>query len=161
VVRVQVGNEVEIHGPTIGVSPARGRVTRINPAGFTKVSSLGVEEQRVRVLVRFEEEDLDRLLRERNLGIGYRVRARIFTARKNDAKVVPRSALFRSPSGGWQCFVVTAGRIALTDVSVGLMNDRFVEVVEGLAEGDRVVVAPEASLTDGLRVRSVEQPAAL
>ena len=62
------------------------------------------------VVVRFDEKDLARLLADRRLGVGYRVRVRIITAEKSDALVVPRSALFRSTAGDWQVFVVRSGR---------------------------------------------------
>ena len=76
VVNVKDGDAVEITGPAIGNTPARGTVKRIYPAGFTKVSSLGVEQQRVKVIVAFNPEDLARLRSERDLGIDYRVRVR-------------------------------------------------------------------------------------
>jgi HlyD family secretion protein len=154
VVRVKPNDPVEIYGPAIGSQPARGTVARIYPAGFTKVSSLGVEQQRVKVIVAFDEVELARLLKEQDLGVGYRVRVRIFTAEKTAALVVPRSALFRGPAGGWQLFVVRDGRARLVDATVGLMNDERVEIVAGVNEGEQVVPAPESTLTDGTKVRA-------
>ena len=93
----KIGDAVEIYGPAIGPAAVHGEVARIYPAGFTKISSLGVEQQRVRVIVQFHDrEDLKRLLHERGLGVGYRVRVRIHTAERSQALVVPRSALFRA-----------------------------------------------------------------
>ena len=109
VVAAKVGDPVEIYGPAIGRPPAKGIVARIYPAGFTKVSSLGVEQQRVKVIVRFAEGELKRLLAERRLGVGYRVRVRIFTADKTQALLIPRSALFRAADNTWQVFVVRNG----------------------------------------------------
>lgn len=152
VVRVAVGQSVEIYGPAVGSQPVRGRVDRIYPAGFTKVSSLGVEQQRVKVIVRFADGVLARLQNERNLGIGYRVRVRIITAEKSPALAVPRSALFRAPDGRWQLYAVRGGRARRIDVQVGLMNDEQAEIVGGLTEGEQVVLAPESSLADGARV---------
>ena len=153
VVRVKRGDPVSIYGPAIGPKPARGRVEKIYPAGFTKVSSLGVEQQRVRVIVKFEAEDLDRVRQEQELGVDYRVRVRIVTAEKPEAVVVPRSALFRAADGKWQVMAVRGGRVAKLTIATGLMNDQLVEVVEGLKPGDLVVRAPESRLTDGARVR--------
>jgi HlyD family secretion protein len=154
VVEAERGDRVTIYGPAIGEPAARGTVERIYPAGFTKVSSLGVEQQRVIVIVRFDPEDLERLRREKNLGVGYRVRVEITTAEKPDALVAPRSALFRAADGTWQVFAARGGKARLQPVEVGLMNDQHVEITSGLAEGDRVIVAPESTLTDGTRVEA-------
>jgi len=154
VVDAKKGDRVTIYGPAIGEPAARGTVERIYPAGFTKLSSLGVEQQRVFVVVRFDPEDLERLRQERDLGVGYRVRVEITTAEKPDALVAPRSALFRAADGAWQVFAVRSGKARLQPVEVGLMNDQHVEITSGLAEGDRVIVAPESTLTDGTRVEA-------
>jgi HlyD family secretion protein len=152
VVDVKAGDDVEITGPAIGPTPAHGTVERVYPAGFTKVSSLGVEQQRVKVIVGFSSADLERLRRDRALGTDYRVSLRIITKSKPAANVIPRSALFRGAEGKWQVFAVRDGRARLQPVETGLMNDETVEVIRGLAEGETVVLAPETSLTDGARV---------
>jgi HlyD family secretion protein len=152
VVRMKKGDPVEIYGPAVGPEGAKGTVARIYPAGFTKISSLGVEQQRVKVVVHFNQGELAKLKTARELGVGYRVRVRIFTAAKSGALVVPRSALFRGPDGSWQVFAVRDGLAKLTKVGVGLMNDEQVEIVEGVASGERVVLAPESTLADGTKV---------
>lgn len=157
VTRIHVGDEVEIYGPSVGGNVGngvKGKVARIYPAGFMKLSSLGVEQQRVKVIIRFDEGVLQPLL-EKGLGVDYRVRARIYTASNPDATVVPRSALFRGPDGGWQLFTATGGVARLRNVQVGLMNDELVEITEGVAADDLVILAPENSLTDGTKVRAV------
>ena len=152
VVDVKVDDPVEIYGPAVGRPTAQGHVTRIYPAGFTKISSLGVEQQRVKVVVKLEEEDRQRLLKDRHLEVGYRVRVKIFTDTKPNALVIPRSALFRGTNGDWQVYAVRGGRARIENVKVGLLNDELAEIVEGLRQGDRVVVAPESNLADGARV---------
>jgi len=142
--------------------PFRGTVRLLEPAGFTKPSSLGVEQQRVKVIVRFDPGDLERLRRERNLGVGYRVRVKIETAENPQALVVPRSALFRGPGGAWQLYAVRRGRAEIAAVRIGILNDEFAEVLEGLEEGEPVVPAPDTNLSDGQRVTAVvrgERPA--
>ncbi len=156
VVRVRPGAPVEIYGPAIGAASGegvQGIVHRVYPAGFTKISALGVEQQRVTIIIRFSADDLARLRRDRDLGVDYRVRVRIFTATKESAMQVPRSALFRGPDGGWQVFAVRGGRAELSAVTVGLMNDEVVEIQTGLSENDQVVLAPESSLIHGMRVQ--------
>jgi len=157
VVDIAEGDPVEIYGPAIGPKPARGYVHTVYPAGFTKVSSLGVEQQRVMVIVRFAEGELARLLK-RGLGVGFRVRVRIFTAEKAETLVVPRAALFRGDDGTWQVFAVRDGRARRQQVEVGLMSDQQAEILGGLKAGELVVLAPESSLEDGMRV-ATESPA--
>jgi len=155
-VNVKDHNPVEIFGPAVGKPPARGVVTRIYPAGFTKISSLGVEQQRVKVIVAIDNEDRQRLLNERHVEVGYRVHVKIFTAGKPEALVIPRTALLRGDKNQWQVFVVRNGRATIETVTIGLLNDQWADVTEGLKEGDRVVVAPESSLVPGSRVVAEE-----
>jgi HlyD family secretion protein len=155
VVNVKDGDAVEITGPAIGPTPARGTVKQIYPAGFTKVSSLGVEQQRVKVIIAFNAEDLARLRTQRDLGVDYRVRVRVITAEKKDALTAPRSALFRGGEGKWQVFAVRGSHAQLQAVETGLMNDETAEITSGLEAGELVVLAPETSLKDGMRVKSI------
>lgn len=148
----KVGDAVEIYGPAIGRPAANGSVVRIFPAGFTKVSSLGVEQQRVKVIIRFADGELKRLLADRHLGVGYRVRVKIFTAGKQQALLVPRSALFRGADGRWQVFAVRRGLARLQVVEVGLLNDEQAEISSGLQEGEAVILTPESTLVDGTKV---------
>ncbi len=152
VVEIEVNDEVEIYGPAIGPTPAIGVVTRIFPAGFTKVSSLGVEQQRVKVVIDMTEDDLRRLIYNQDLGVGYRVRVRIFTAQKSGVLTIPRSALVRGDNGDWQVFAIRGGRAERVAIEIGLMNDEKVEVVSGLDLDEIVIVSPERELADGQRV---------
>jgi len=155
VVRARPGNQVLVTGPAIGPEPAHASVQRIYPAGFTKVSSLGVEQQRVKVIMKFAEQDWERMRQQRDLGADYRVRVRILTAQKTDAVVIPRSALFRGPTGDWRLFVIRDGRADLQVVKVGLMNDEQTEILDGLSDGEDVILAPETNLAEGQRVQVI------
>jgi HlyD family secretion protein len=161
VVDVRPGQPAAIYGPAVGrhaENAIDGIVLRVHPAGFTKVSSLGVEQQRVKVVVGFRDpEVLRQLVEENGLGVDYRVRVRIFTAAEDKAIVVPRSALFRAPDDSWRVFAVRGGKAKLTRVEVGLMNDRQAEVTDGLAENESVVLAPETNLESGTRVVSASR----
>jgi HlyD family secretion protein len=156
--RIAPGQPVEIRGPGLGTSPARGTVRRVEPAGFTKVSSLGVEQQRVPVVASFHPSDLARLRGEGRLGVGYRVQVRVITAARAEALAVPRSALFRGPAGDWRVYAIRDGRARVQAVRVGLSNDEQAEIVEGLRAGDLVIPAPESDLADGSRVRPIPSP---
>lgn len=133
--------------------PLTGRVSRIEPRGFTKVSSLGVEQQRVLVIVDFDPDVLEQFAADGyTLGVGYRLQVRVITDTHENAVVVPRSALFRGTGDRWQVFVVHGNRARLADVRIGLLNDHEVEIVGGISANDIVVIAPETDLLDGARV---------
>ncbi len=154
-VSIQVGDSVSIRGEAIGDTPVRGTVTQVKPQGFTKLSSLGVEQQRVPVIIDFQPDDLAILKRKgRALGLEYRVRVRVFTDKQKDAVIVPRTVLFRGNSGKWQAYVVQAGKTVLVDLEIGIVNDQNAEVTKGITAGDTVIVAPESTLKDGVLVVS-------
>ena len=144
-VQIKVNAPVRIDG--WGGPPIRGKVVRVDPAGFLKVSALGIEEQRVRVTIDFT--DPPELWSR--LGHDYRVivHATIWSA--DDVLTVPVSALFRKGED-WAVFVVEDGRAQLTPVKIGHRNNRMAEVLEGLAAGRRVVLHPSDKTADGVRV---------
>ncbi|UOD28997.1 HlyD family efflux transporter periplasmic adaptor subunit [Massilia violaceinigra] len=139
----------------------RGRVRLIEPAAFTKISALGVEEQRVRVLIDL----LDAPGKADSLGVGYRVNVRIITLSVERVRKVPVSAVFPLPGstagagGAMAVYAVRDGRARLTRVRLGARNDLEAWVRDGLAEGEQVVVYPAAEVRDGARVsvRSTER----
>jgi len=131
-----------------GAGTLAGRVQRVEPAGFMKISALGVEEQRVNVVIDF----IDPRERRASLGDGFRVEVRIVVWEKADAITVATSSLFRI-GGEWAVFIVDGEVIRRRTVKIGQRNDQMDEVLEGLSPGDRVVAYPGESLTDGARVR--------
>jgi HlyD family secretion protein len=157
-VNVRVGAPAEIYGPTIGEPAVQSTVRRIYPAGFTEVSSLGVEQQRVLILFELSEAQRTRLVDERGVGVDYRVRVRIVTEQRSNVLQVPRSSVFRDAEGNWMVFAVRGGVATPLPVEVGLMNDRAAEIIDGLAEGDMVVLAPSSSLAAGDEVRPLLAP---
>jgi HlyD family secretion protein len=145
-VRVQPGAEalIEQWG---GDGSLRARVRRVEPSGFTKISALGVEEQRVNVILDLEHPPSE----WSRLGDGYRVEVRVVVWASPDAVTVPTSALFRR-AGGWAVFVVEDGRAHLRAVAVGQRTPAHAEVLDGLTPGQEVVLHPSDTLTDGARV---------
>lgn len=127
-----------------------GVVRVVEPTGFTKISALGVEEQRVRVVADFTS---PRETWER-LGDQYRVEAVFIVWRGEAVLSVPTSALFRR-GNGWAAFVVEEGTAVLRAVEVGRRSGLRSEVLSGLSEGDTVVVHPAGSLQDGSAVEVV------
>ena len=145
-VRVTSGDRVVLSGWG-GDRPLNGIVEKVEPFAFTKVSALGVEEQRVNVVVRFTDltESLGRL------GHGFRVEARIVVWEDRDALTVPSGALFRN-DGKQAAFVVEDGVARLRTVETGRDNGVEAQVLNGLRTGERVILYPAADLTDGARV---------
>ncbi|BEP65036.1 HlyD family efflux transporter periplasmic adaptor subunit (plasmid) [Variovorax sp. V213] len=126
-----------------------GRVRRVEPAAFTKVSALGIEEQRVNVLI-----DLVGSPDQwRALGDGYRVGVRIVTLFRSSVLRVPVSAVFPQPGGGMAVFVVDGAHARLTPIEHGGRNGSEAWVRGGLAEGAEVIVYPPVALRDGMRVK--------
>jgi HlyD family secretion protein len=126
-----------------------GRVRRVEPAAFTKVSALGVEEQRVRVLI-----DLSSPPEQwRALGDGFRVGVRIVTRAMDKVSKVPVSAVFPLPDGGFAVFVLDGGRARSTPVQLGARNGHEAWIESGVAAGATVIVYPPAATRDGLRVK--------
>ncbi len=131
-----------------GDRPLSGQVRRVEPAGFTKVSSLGVEEQRTLVIADFTSPpDI-----WQKLGDGYRLDASFIIWEGKDVLQVPASALFRK-GGGWALFVVENNKARIKEVEVGQRNGLAAEIVKGLAEGQQVIVHPDDRLKEGIRVR--------
>jgi HlyD family secretion protein len=171
-VRVESGQEVLIE-EWGGGAILRGRVRRVEPYGFTKVSALGIEEQRVNVVIDFT----DPPEKWQRLGHGYRVETRIVLWRGEDVVKLPLSALFRadgtahgdssavSAGGGastrsvgadWAVFVDEKGRARLRPVARGHHNGLEVEIAGGLEAGERVVLHPSDRVVDGVRLEARE-----
>lgn len=145
-VRVREGMAAEVFDWG-GGPPIPAVVRRVEPQGFTKISALGVEEQRVLVLLQLAG---DRQAWA-SLGPGYRVWGRVFLRREAGATKAPLGALVRK-DGGWAVFRIVDGRARLTPIEVGALTDREAEVRHGLKAGDRVVVFPSDKVDDGVRV---------
>jgi HlyD family secretion protein len=124
-----------------------GRVRRVEPYGFTKISALGIEEQRVNVVIDLTSprEQWERL------GHGYQVEARVVVWQGDDVVTVPLTAPFRDGED-WAVFVDDGGRARLRRVKVGHRNSVDTEIVEGLAAGERVVLHPSDRVVAGVRI---------
>lgn len=124
-----------------GENDLKATVRRIDPAAFTKVSALGIEEQRVNVIL-----DLDEV--PEGLGHGYRVFAQLTIWSGENVLQVPIGAIFRA-NGNWSVFAVANGKADLRQVRLGHMNASNAEVLEGLGDGDTVILYPNDLLSDG------------
>lgn len=149
-VRVKPGDRVEITqwgGPV----PLIGTVKRIEPFGRLKVSALGIEEQRVNVIIGFAPESLPDAAR---LGHGYQFDATFVLWSRSDALRVPIGALFRGTDGEWHAFEIVGGRAIDRKLQIGQINEEWGEVLGGLSEGAQVVVNPSKTLSDRTRVKA-------
>jgi HlyD family secretion protein len=145
-VKVQPGQRVVIDAWG-GSQPLSGVVRRVEPFGFTKVSALGIEEQRVNVII----DITDPHERWARLGHGYRVEPSIVLWEGDDVVKVPRSTLFRH-GDGWAVFVAENGRAERREVDLGEGNGLEVEVRSGVAPGERLVLHPSERVSDGVRL---------
>jgi HlyD family secretion protein len=133
-----------------GGQPLRAKVRLVEPAAFTKVSALGVEEQRVNVIADL----LTPLDQRRNVGDNFRVEAKIIVWEAHDALKVPAGALFRKGEQ-WAAFVVADGRARLKIVKAGHSSGTETQVLEGLKQGEEVILYPGSRVRDGQRVTPV------
>lgn len=144
-----------------GAQPLAATVTRIEPGGFTKVSALGVEEQRTRVIAALDGDPAQWA----TLGDAYRVEVAFELRRDERALVLPASAVFRDPTcdgeqnecaEAWAVYVVAEGRARLRPVRASGFASRAVAIADGVDEGERIVLYPDDQLRDGQRVRAAE-----
>ena len=127
-----------------GERPLQGRVRRVEPSGFTKISALGVEEQRVNVVI----DIVDPSELWAGLGDGFRVETRVVVWESENELKAPTGALFRRDEN-WAVFAVAGGRAALRRIEVGERNAQEAQVLGGLEVGEQVVVYPSDSLGNG------------
>jgi HlyD family secretion protein len=142
-VRISSGDEVRIENWG-GEQPLTGRVRLVEPSGFTKISALGVEEQRVNVIVDFVNPPAARSA----LGDNFRVDCRIIVWKSDAVLTVPSSALFRVESQ-WYLFSVLNGKATRRKVNIGRDNGEMAEVIEGLSVDESVILYPSDSIGDG------------
>jgi HlyD family secretion protein len=155
-VRIAPGARVRLHHYAEDDAPElEGRVRRVEPAAYTKVSALGIEEQRVNVVIDITS---PRALWE-SLGDGYRIDASIVVASREQALMVPLGALFRTGKG-WSVFVVRDGYAHLQAVDAPRRSRTHALIESGLAPGDAVILYPAERVQDRVRVRSLADPRA-
>jgi HlyD family secretion protein len=150
-VRVRPGMRVVMTGWG-GDEPLEGTVRRVEPAGFTRVSALGVDEQRVPVIIDFDEPELA----FEQLGVGFRVEAEFILWEGEEVVQVPTSALFRR-AGQWHVFVIDNGRASMRQIETGRRSGLTVQVLGGLEPGEEVITHPGEQISDGARVSAARR----
>ncbi len=139
-----------------GEKPLQGQVRTVEPVGFTKVSALGVEEQRVRIIADITSEEKQ----WRSLGDGYRVEARFILWEAKNILQIPGSALFRVNNhnqdpikGGWAVFVMENEKASRRNVEIGKRNGLSAQIVRGLQKGEKVITHPDDSIEEGVAIK--------
>lgn len=145
-VRISPGDTVLIE-QWGGAYPLTGRVRRVEPYGFTKFSALGVQEQRVNVIIDFQ----DVRIAWASLGDGYRVEVRVVIWESEDVLKIPTSSLFRTGEN-WAVFTANQRQAQLRQVTVGQRNSLHAEIIDGLQAGDRVIAYPSDRIADGVSI---------
>jgi HlyD family secretion protein len=145
-VRIEPGDAVLVERWG-GEQPLSGRVRLVEPYGFMKVSALGVEEQRVNVIIDFDDPK-----QASELGDGYRVEVNVIVWEQENVVKAPTSALFRH-GDGWAVFRVEGSRARRTPVTIGQRSALQAEIRSGLSPGDRVIVFPSGDVEDGAAVQ--------
>jgi len=142
--RLSIGSEVRME-PAAGLAVIMGKVKRIEPAGFTKLSSLGVEQQRVNAIVEITGD-------HQKLGVGFRLQARFLTGAKPDALIVPRFSVLQAPDRTFYVLKVDGGKLKKQPLKIGLRSDLEMEVINGLSPNDSIVAKPDTTMKEGMRV---------
>lgn len=125
----------------------QGKVKRIDPAGFTKKSSLGVDEQRVNVIISLQDSN------KANLGVGYRLQAKFLVGSKQkNAVIVPRFSVLQDTNGNYYVFKVKDKKIYKEIVSIGIKTDTEISITKGITTKDIIVAQPTADMHDGMKV---------
>ena len=143
--KVQIGNEVEVSGKAMGDSTLKGKVVKVAPEAKNITSSLGVNQKRVSVTI--EINDDVNLLKP-----GYDLDIKIITEMKSDTLVVPDSSVF-DYKGNSCVFIVDSGKAVIRDIKKGIESEKTIEVVEGLNEGDRIILKPDNNITEGMKIK--------
>ena len=146
-VKVREGASATLEG--WGGKELTARVRRVEPSGFTKISALGIEEQRVRVLLDF----IGPPETWQVLGNGYRVNAKIVIWNGDNIVKVPMGSLFRD-GNRWACYVVSENSAHLTHLEIGHFTDAEAEVLDGLVEGASVILHPSDRISNGIPVKA-------
>ena len=143
--KLSAGTKVMLQ-PSSRFEPIEGKVKRIEPSGFTKLSSLGVEQQRVNVIVSF-------VGGHNGLGVGYRLLSTFYTGYKNDALIVPRYSVLQGEDQSYYVLKAAGGKIKVQPVKLGLKSDLEIEIVEGLSGDDKIIAKPDTNMKEGMSVK--------
>ncbi|MHC5040427.1 MAG: efflux RND transporter periplasmic adaptor subunit, partial [Planctomycetota bacterium] len=146
---VRIGQRAVLFGGALGEKEVEGKVRKIYPKAFSKISSLGIEQKRVKVRIEVPSGTV--------LMHGYRVEVRIITKSRADVLRIPAGALFRRKGKDTVITISAEKKLALVPVKTGLSNEDWIEIVEGLSGGEEIVTDPREELETGMKVKVREE----
>ena len=141
---INEGNKVYIYDNNLGIPEIEGYVSRVYPLAFSKLSDLGVEQNRVKVKIDFPQGDSQ-------LKPGYSMKVKIITEMKEDVLYIPENAVFQINAEDF-VFIIKDNKAQLRKIKKGMTSNRNVEIIEGIIEGELVITSPPTDLDEGIRV---------
>ncbi|MEK7434094.1 MAG: efflux RND transporter periplasmic adaptor subunit [Cyanobacteriota bacterium] len=148
--QIKIGMPVEISGKAINNNKIMGKVSRIYPMGFTKISALGVEQQRIKVIIHFDNKKWN-LRPETNLDI------KVITEEHKNVLTLPERAIFKDKEK-WSVFLVNSeNKLELKEVKLGLKNEENAEIIKGLSINQIIVLDPDNKLKEGIKVNYTKE----
>jgi len=145
IVGIQEGTRVSMENDDLAILDLKGEVTKIYPQAFSKVSDLGVEQKRIKVEIQISQQ-------ETNLKPGYDLDVRFITNQSENALIIPENALFQM-EGEDYVFIIDKNVATLRQVKKGIESDKYVEIISGLNQEDKVILSPDDSLEEGMLVK--------
>jgi HlyD family secretion protein len=143
--RIKTGMPVEISGKAFDNNKIIGKVSRIYPIGFTKISALGVEQQRIKVMISFDNSKL-KIRPETNVDI------KIITNTHKNALIVPESSIFKDKEK-WYVFAIPENKLEVKEIKTGLKNEDNTEILKGLQQNDAILPETDTKLKPGAKVK--------
>ncbi len=145
VAKIKEGSEVIISSNDLDIVDLKGVVNKIHPIAYSKISDLGIEQKRIKIDIEIDKLDVE-------LKPGYELDLDIIMERKENALIVPEDAVFEMDNKEY-VFIVDNGKAALREVVTGIESQRLIQIIEGLKEGDLIILSPENSIKDGVKVK--------
>lgn len=145
--KIKKGQKVEISGKSLNDKTIIGYVKKVFPSGFTKISSLGVEQQRIKIRISFDNKNI-------NLKSGTNLDIKIIVNENNNTIIVPERSIFKD-NNKWKVLSVDNKKVVLKEILIGLKNDDFVEVLKGLSVNDIIIEEPNNNIKEGSLVNSI------
>lgn len=143
--KVKLGASVEISHKDLGIEGVKGKVRKIHPQAFSKISDLGIEQKRIRV-------EIDIVGSTDGLRPGYDLDAKLVVEEKENTLIIPESAVFKNEGKNY-VFVNEKGKGMLREINTGIESNKEIEVLSGLKEGEKVIISPDEELEEGIKIK--------
>ena len=145
IVKFEEGSQVVISSDDLGLTDIKGQVTKIHPRAFSKISDLGIEQKRIKVEIQINEI-------VENIKPGYELDLKIITDKSEDTLLAPENAVF-DMEGKDYVFTIIDSKAILTQVKTGIESQRQIEILDGIEEGQIIILSPDNEIEDGIKVK--------